>query len=178
MLKSVILFLLVFMAFSCRSSNEGPITNSMNAHLGLLLGIESEKADPLSEFKAQEKVYKELRKKLSQEEVSLSDMKYFLFIGFVASEKNAAATQQALASDLIPIYENAPLTFLRAIKDASFLTKSACYYLGRHFGFEDKNTEKFKPFIRANETLIRDSLDSSQGDLCITQIEENTLIVD
>jgi len=126
--------------------------------------------DSLEAYKAWENVYLKYDQSNEPKDKKLFDrdsLKTLLLIGYIAKIKNDAAVSQALAGDLVPIYNANRELSLEILKELPFLVPSTCYFLSRFFGWEGKNREQKKPFLTANRELIANRLGSDQGRQCL-----------
>ncbi len=125
--------------------------------------------DSLLEYKTWSRVYIKYAKPFKKNKrLTKQEMKYLLFIGFVARAILDASTSESLATDIIPIYNQNKALLLKSLASRNFLIPSTCYYMNRYFGFEDKNEEKKIPFIKQNKELIIMSLGKVKGDQCMS----------
>jgi hypothetical protein len=90
-------------------------------------------------------------------------LKYFLFIGFLAYTQKNAELSESYSSDLLPLYEKDPGSFLETLKMLPYLIPSSSYFLNNYFGFEDKNAEKKPEFLKVNTPLVNDILGPEYG---------------
>ena len=128
--------------------------------------------DSLAQYKEWEALYIKYSKYNSNDK-TLTDveMKKLLFIGYISRLNSDAAISQAFSSDLVPIFNQNKSTILRIISDLRFLMPSTCYFLGKYFGFEDKNLEKKQPFLKMNSPLITKFLGEEAGEECLEFID-------
>lgn len=127
-----------------------------DVYLDFLLGIKAEKYktrengeiffDDLAAMNDRDKVYVSTRQRLLSKNADDEDMRYFIFIGFTAYSRNAAATMEALSADMMSVYKNNTQAFLKSLSDLSFAVEASCYYLGNYFGFEGKHLQDKKAF--------------------------------
>ena len=124
--------------------------------------------DSLAEYKDWENAYIKYSKyEKSNKKLTKTEIKYLLFIGFVAKTNLDAAMSDSLSSDLIPLYNSNKELLLSTLADLNFLVPSTCYYLNNYFGFEDRNAEKKAPFIKQNKESIMKSLGETEGNKCM-----------
>lgn len=178
-LKKLLLLLLLYFI------NINPIiahSNEQDAKiiLDMLLNIKNEKYnkitnkgkaiyDYLLEYKTWNRVYVKYAKPFEKNKrLTEQEMKYLLFIGFVARTNLDASTSESLATEMISIYNANKTLLLKSLANRNFLIPSTCYYMNRYFGFEDKNEEKKIPFIKQNKELIIMSLGKAKGDQCMS----------
>jgi len=131
--------------------------------LDMLLNIKNEKYntttnegkaiyDYLLEYKTWSRVYVKYAKPFEKDKrLTEQEMKYLLFIGFVARINLDASTSESLATEIIPIYNQNRALILKSLASRNFLIPSTCYYMNRYFGFEGKNEEKKVPFMKQNK---------------------------
>lgn len=154
-----------------------------NLYLNQLLNIKSEKYnktigedtiyDELAEYKDREKLYLEAKNNATKKSASLDDLKYFSFIGFVAYTANNAATREAMLSDFIQVYYANRDNLLTVLNELPFLIPSSCYYIGKHFGFEDKFKNDKEPFIKDNKVYLLKILSKDNYTKCLSIISSH-----
>jgi hypothetical protein len=174
MKKTLLLF--IFFIFS------SGVYSSESHYLNQLLNIKSEKYnkiigedtiyDELAEYKDRQKLYLEAKKNATNKLASLNDIKLFSFIGFVAQTTNDAATSEAMLSDFIQVYYTNRDKLLTVLNEIPFLIPSSCYYIGKHFGFEDKFTNNKEPFISDNKVYFSKILNKDNYTKCLSIISE------
>ncbi len=172
-MKKLAVFLLILFFTSVLYSTENP-------YLNFLLNIKSEKYyetingkmlyDSLAEFQDLGKLYVETRTKVTKRNAHLNDIKFFSFIGFVAYNRNAAATKEAMLSDFIQVYYTNRDNLLSVLNELPFLIPSSCYYIGKHFGFEGKFTNDKKPFMNENKAHFLKKLSKDNAEKCLSII--------
>ncbi len=137
-----------------------------------LLGVEdpqflskdSDGTEQVDELKIQQKWGELYNKYKKQAETGdETGFKYYLFIGFMADLQHNAELSEAYSSDLIPIYEKDPMTFLVILRELPYLIESSGYYMNNYFGFEDKNAEKKPDFLKNNKQFILNILGAEDG---------------
>jgi len=176
-------FTLFFLLFetACAST---PVSVDSDVMINRLLHINNEKfmsktdsGEPfynsLMEYKEWELLYIRYSK-YDSENINLTknEIKKLLFIGFIARENSDAAISQSFSSDLVPIFNQNKSIFLSVISDLKFLMPSTCYFLGRYFGFEGKNSEKKEIFFDENSPLLIKILGESGGKVCLKYIRQ------
>lgn len=166
-MKAVFLSLLCMLSLSCWAK---PCDLSANSQLILAqqLGRTLQGQSELTQWKKWESLLLECR-----EAVDLSKpdtLRDFLFLGYVARETNAAATREYMIGELYPIYKSAPETLLSVLKQAPAFTESSCYYLGRYFGFEDRETITKAAFLKDNAGRFYASLSPEQAQRCLNAL--------
>ncbi len=169
--------ILTFFIFSFFSSGAYPFENP---YLNHLLNIKSEKYNKtiegntiyneLAEYKDREQLYLEARNKAMKKGAGLDDIKFFSFIGFVAYNRNAAATKEAMLSDFIQVYYTNRDKLLSVLNELPFLIPSSCYFIGKHFGFEDKFKNDKEPFIKDNKGYFSKALNKDNYTKCLSII--------
>lgn len=60
---------------------------------------------------------------------SQDSLRVYLFLGWIAQVKLDAATMEAFAGDLVPLYERNEESILHVLKELPFLIPSTCRYL-------------------------------------------------
>ncbi|HRD64802.1 MAG TPA: hypothetical protein PKY50_01475 [Candidatus Competibacter sp.] len=90
----------------------------------------------------------------------------------MAREKLDAATTEAFAGDLVPLYEKHEEPVLAVLRDLPFLVPSTCRYLSRYFGFEDRNREKKPAFLATHADRIERALAPEDGKHCLEHFAE------
>ncbi|HCK82356.1 MAG TPA: hypothetical protein PK880_06980 [Candidatus Competibacter sp.] len=103
---------------------------------------------------------------------SQDSLRVYLLLGWIAQAKLDAATMEAFAGDLVPLYERNEESVLGVLKDLPFLISSTCRYLDRHFGFEDKNRDKKPVFLAAHADRIKQVLTPKDAESCIRYFED------
>ncbi len=111
-----------------------------------------------------------LKQRSSDKELTKTEIKKLLLIGYIAKLHADGATSQSLSSDLTPLYNSHSTSFLQVMTELPFLIPSTCYFLGNHFGFEDKHADKKTPFLKANAALLVTALGAEQGNACLEKI--------
>lgn len=172
-MKKLAIFPLLLFFTSVLYSTENP-------YLNFLLNIKSEKYydtingkilyDSLAEFQDLDKLYVETRSKVTKKEAHLIDIKFFSFIGFVAYNRNSAATKEAMLSDFIQVYYANRDNLLSVLNELPFLIPSSCYYIGKHFGFEGKFTNDKKTFMKNNKVYFSKNLSNDNYVKCLSII--------
>ena len=166
-MKAVFLSLLCMLSLSCWAKPCDLNANSqliLAQQLGRTLPGQSE----LAQWKKWESLLLECR-----EAVDLSKpdtLQDLLFLGYVARETNAAATKEYMIGELYPIYQSAPDALLSVLKQAPAFTESSCYYLGRYFGFEDRETMTKAAFLKDNAGRFYASLSPEQAQRCLNAL--------
>jgi len=156
------------------------IASSSDPYLEFLLDIKSEKHfrdengrnffDELAAMQERDDVYLAIRKKVNQRNAKDEDIRYFLFMGYVAYTRNAAASMEAMTTDLMPVYRSNTKNVLLAMKASPFLIEASCYYLGNYFGFEGKNKKGKSEFMQEITTHLKAHLSPEKVGLCLSSI--------
>lgn len=124
--------------------------------------------DSLKSFKEFERVYsKYIEPDKKDKKFSQKQLKLVMLLAFYADQHNAAAFQEYLASDLVPIYTNNSELFLTILKELPFLVPSVCNRLNAYFGFEGKNAEKKPAFLSKNNIKFEKYLPKNQKLNCL-----------
>lgn len=129
----------------------------------------NEKYDELKEFKALESIY--IKNSINDENkgnLSERQLKVMMFYSFYSQEKKSAAFQEYLASDLMPIYLNNKVKFLKLLKRLPFLIQANCNRLNAFFGFEGKNQQEKPQFLKDNKSLFSKYLNKKQLEICLS----------
>lgn len=127
--------------------------------------------DELAQWKQWEKLLLQCRKAVDLSKPNtLHD---FLFLGYLGRETNSAATKEYMIGELYPLFESNPQAFLKVLKSHPMVTESSCYYLGRHFGFEDQKKLTAQQFLKNHSNLIFNELPLKQAHACINILVEN-----
>jgi hypothetical protein len=166
----------------CFSSSTPAVENEHDAKLIInrLLHIDNEKYktknedgkyfyNSLLEHKDWERLYiKFSQLDIEDKKFTETEIKYLLFIGFVAKTNLDAAISESLSSDLVPIFNKNKIVILKVLSDLNFLIPSTCHYLNSYFGFEGKNTDIKMPFIKENKATILKLLGKDEGERCMS----------
>lgn len=129
----------------------------------------NKKYDELKEFKALESIY--IKNSINDENkgnLSERQIKIMMFYSFYSQEKKSAAFLEYLASDLMPIYLNNKVEFLKLLKKLPFLIQANCNRLNAFFGFEGKNLQKKSQFLQENKSLFSKHLNKKQLEVCLS----------
>ena len=111
--------------------------------------------DSLKIFKKLENIYIEsLKKAIENKKDKEKHFKKIMFFSFYAYEKNSAAFQEYLSSDLMSVYKKDRNLFLKTLSKFPFLIEANCNHLNSYFGFEGKHQEEKPDFIRKNEKIF------------------------
>jgi len=130
------------------------------------------KNDSLRQFKELESIYIEnIEPDLESHRFSEKRLKFVMFFSFYAYQRNSAAINEYLATDLIPIYNQNRDLFLKALNELPFLVTPNCNRLNAYFGFEGKNMEKKENFIKNNEQIIKSTLTNKNSKLCLNEFK-------
>ena len=118
----------------------------------------------LEEQKAWSGLYNQYKAKIEKGEPDIAkNLKYWLFIGFVAQTKNDGEISEAFTTDLMPVFEKNPEQVLTILKELPFLAPSAGYYLNNYFGFEDQRAEEKKGFVTKYTDLVNTTMGAEEG---------------
>jgi hypothetical protein len=98
-------------------------------------------------------------------------LKMFLLVGFVAQAQHMAATAESFIPDLMDVYQLRRDDVLAALADSPVLTPATCHYLGRFFGFEDKNAGGKAAFLANERPALEGRLTPADAASCIEEIE-------
>lgn len=128
--------------------------------------------DELQAYKYREKTYLDLFQKSKRESAAGEDIKRFLFLGHAARVRNDAGIIEAFNSDLMSVYRTNRTEVLSALKQIPGLQASSCYYLGRYFGFEDRNVGGLDSFLESNGPVLKDILGPDSSQRCISTMKE------
>lgn len=171
---SIILFLFLF-GSACTST----VTVDSEVMVNRLLHIDNEKFmsmtddgepfyDSLMEYKEWESLYIKYSKYDSEDKnLTETEVKKLLFIGYISRENSDAAISQSFSSDLVPIFNQNKTTILSVISNIKFLMPSTCHFLSNYFGFEGKNLEKKQAFLEENRHLLIKELGELNGSICL-----------
>ena len=125
----------------------------------------------LMEYKEWESLYIKYSKYGSSDKnLTEVEVKKLLFIAYIARLNSDAAISQSFSSDLVPIFNQNRPTVLKVISELKFLMPSACYFLGKYFGFEDKNLDKKEDFLQRNSPVLIKALGENEGEACLKSI--------
>ncbi len=173
MMKKIVV-ISIFLFFS------SSVFSTESSFLNALLNIKSEKYyktidgntfyNELIEYKDLEQLYLQSRKKATKKQANLDDIKFFSFIGFVAYTTNNAAAKEALSSDFIQVYFTNRDRLLSILEELPFLIPSSCYYIAKHFGFEDKFKNDKETFIKDNKVYFTKALNKDNYKKCLSII--------
>ena len=128
---------------------------------------------PLKAYQASSQIYVDLRTRLNADQVDANDMKRMLFFAYSASVRKAAASLEALNTDLMPILQKHPDLFLQTLKTNPQFVASVCYNLGRYFGFENKHQGELPQFLRGYKNRIKNTLEASDAKICLKIMKKN-----
>ncbi|VAX05475.1 hypothetical protein MNBD_GAMMA26-1574 [hydrothermal vent metagenome] len=130
------------------------------------------KNDSLRQFKELESTYiKFIEPDIGKNKFSEKRLKIVMFLSFYAFQRNSAAINEYLASDLFPIYSQNKIRFLNILNELPFLITANCNRLNAHFGFEGNNAEKKQSFITNNEHIINSVLTNKFSDICLNEFK-------
>jgi len=184
-MKNLALYSFIFLLSACSSINASENTDTRESDFDILLSnllsvnqhrhtyIDeqgNERPNLLGRFKELERVYiKNIEPDLNNNKFSPKRLKTVMFFSFYADEKESAAFQEYLATDLIPIYTHNQITFIEILKELPFLIPSNCDRLNAFFGFEGKNNNKKQSFIENNQKFFTKYLTNEQAKLCVSK---------
>lgn len=129
--------------------------------------------DPLADWKAWEAVYARASTPEGPDgHLTVAQVKGLSLIVFLVDRQQGriGANSEILSTDLVPRFEKDRDAFLAAWKESPWLAPSGCSYLGKHFGFEDRNAEGRAPFLTRHEGPIRAALGPEVGADCVERI--------
>jgi hypothetical protein len=98
-------------------------------------------------------------------------LKTFLLVGFIAHAQHMAATAESFIPDLMGVYQLRREDVLTALVDSPVLTPTTCHYLGRFFGFEDRNAGGKAMFLTSERPALERRLPPRDAAACIDEIE-------
>ncbi|MGI1679493.1 MAG: hypothetical protein K6L75_12210 [Cellvibrionaceae bacterium] len=128
------------------------------------------RTDELKSFKELEAIYiTAIKPDIENSRYSIKQLKIIMLLAFYAEERNSAALNEYLASDLMPIYQSNPNDFLNALKDTSFLIASNCSRLNAFFTSEE-NSENKSIFLDTNKILINEIL-ANNSSQCLSAFD-------
>jgi hypothetical protein len=128
--------------------------------------------DELQAYKHREKTYLDLLERSKKRPADIEDVKRYLFLGYAAQSRNDGGMMEAFNSDLMAVFAANTKEVLSALTQIPSLQPSSCYYLGRYFGFEDRNTGGLDPFLERNRQALADALGAEKTGRCISIMEE------
>ena len=174
-MKSILAAILFISATSCAAKNEISLVDYFLNIKGETF-YENKNGQPvyneLKAYKAIEKKYIDLVEAARIPQATEKSLKYLLFFGYAAYQRNDAASMEALSSDLMTVYLNNKKNFLTALRDAPTLIPSSCYYLGNYFGFEDKHKGEYEGFYNEQKNSFLEHLNENQTAACFTVMKE------
>lgn len=102
-------------------------------------------------------------------------LRVWLLMGDVALARADAATVEAFAGDLLPLYQRRPGAMLSALSDNSWLVSSTCFHLGNGFEHEGRDGEGRAAFLAAEAGRVEAALHPDHARACLAQIEAPSL---
>lgn len=167
-MKTLIALALTIIMLSCASS----CIASDAEYLDYYLNIKDKSKSELAAYKETEESYIKLKSAAIKNDASISTIKYFLFIGYAAFQRNDAATIESLNEDMMLVYLNNETSFLSSLKDLPEFVSPTCRYLGKYFGFEDKHKGGSPVFVATHRPKIESILGKVHADSCVSEIEK------
>lgn len=129
-------------------------------------------ADQLALFQEMENIYARNITPQQNGTYNTEQVKVIMFFTFYAMNRNAAAFNEFLASDLQPIYaQNTPM-FLSVMRELPFLIPSVCERLNAFFGFEGNEKPSKQGFITQAKIDFETYLTHAQINTCLAQFNE------
>lgn len=123
--------------------------------------------DELKEFKALESIYiKNIEPINGKTGLNEKQIKTIMFFAFYAKEKNSAAFQEYLASDLLPLYLKNTKIFLDILNRFPFLIEANCARLNAYFDFEGQQKHNKTDFLKVNKPVFSRRLNSVNLKTC------------
>ena len=133
--------------------------------------------DHLKSFKELEAIYiRHIKPDKQYGKFSPKRLKIIMLFAFYAEQRNSAAFNEYLASDLVPIYVNNKDLFLQTISELPFLLAANCNRLNAYFGFEGKNNSGKSKFIASNLDWFEKYLTVEQKQQCLAQFSSKVKI--
>ncbi|TQV76402.1 hypothetical protein FLL45_00085 [Aliikangiella marina] len=128
----------------------------------------NQKFDELKEFKALESIYiKNIEMKDANGQLSEKNLKAIMFFAFYAKERNSAAFQEYLATDLLPLYLKNRKAFLVVLEQSPFLIDANCSRLNAYFSFEDQQKINRNDFLQDNQPIFSRELTPENSNRCL-----------
>lgn len=110
---------------------------------------------------------KDCRKKVTKDdETALED---FLFLGYVGYRSGTDVTKGYMISQVYPLYEQMPKTFLDVLSSRTLLVESTCYYIARYLEDKAHKTVSTQLFLQSNASLFFEALSSENAKGCLKQ---------
>jgi hypothetical protein len=128
--------------------------------------------DELELFKEMDSLYtKYISPDPKTKEYSVEQIRIIMLISFYAVNRNSAAFNEYLATDLKPIFENNRELFAQSMADLPFFISSTCNRLNAHFGFEGKNISGKQEFVDGTRSYLSNYLSEEQVFKCSNEFE-------
>ncbi|MDX1606730.1 MAG: hypothetical protein R3202_11095 [Candidatus Competibacterales bacterium] len=162
--------LLVLLALQLQPVHAGIEPTDAARIVDTLLDLERPSDNPLQDYHAWEALYLKYAERAREADADGAAVKIYLLVGLVARQTLDAGLMEAFATDLLPIYERHERTVLEALRQTPVLLEPTCNYLGRYFGFEDRNREYRVVFLERHTDTIREILASDGAEACLRHI--------
>lgn len=128
--------------------------------------------DELQAYKHRERTYFDLLGRSRKEGAVSDDVRRFIFLGHAAKSRNDAGLMEAFNSDFMSVFGANSETVLATLKQIPALQPSSCYYLGRYFGFEDRNIGGLELFLEKYRKPLDDALGTDRGRGCVDTMKD------
>lgn len=167
-MKTLIALALTIIVLSSASS----CIASDKEYLDYYLNIKDKSKSELAAYKETEESYIKLKSAVIKNDASSSSVKYFLFIGYAAYQRNDAATIESLNEDMMLVYLNNEASVLSSLRELPEFVNPTCRYLGKYFGFEDKHKGESPEFIATHLPQLESILGKDRAESCVAEIEK------
>jgi hypothetical protein len=134
-----------------------------------LSAVSSDKSAELQRYKR----WADLHASLTQhDQLSAAHMKVYLFMVFIAEEKNKIHSMEEMAKEIIPMFKRQSTVMLQTMKEIPFLVRPTCSRFAAHFGLFGSAQDK-QVFISSYEKLITDKLGREKATACMNEMRVN-----
>lgn len=155
--------------WACAASTSVPADDAAEL-VETLLGMEpSRHATPLAAMKGWGELYARYHRGAHKGDPSA--LRVWLLMAYTAAAKADAATSESFSSDLLPVYQAQPQALLSALADNAWLVPVTCYYLGKHFDFQDRRGAGRDAFVAQQEPVITRALPAPAAARCLAQLK-------
>jgi hypothetical protein len=135
-----------------------------------LLGMDpSRHATPLAAMKGWGALY--ARYHQGARDGDQTALRVWLLMGYTAAAKADASTSEDLSNDLLPVYQAHPDALLAALADNAWLVPVTCFYLGKHFDFQDRRGAGRDAFVEGQAARITRALPAPAAARCLAQLK-------
>lgn len=128
--------------------------------------VGSDKSAALQRYKRWASLHAKL---MQQDRLSISQMKVYLLMVYIAEEKTKVDSMEEMAKEIITVFKRQPTVMLQVLKELPFLLSSACEQLAAHFELFGSAQDK-QTFLSTYEKTITEKLEKDQATACLTQV--------